>query len=69
MLTDGRDILIANTTEEFYKAIKRCISDEEFCRQVGANARKLIEAEYDIHLISEKLVDFYDSCLQPKYKV
>jgi glycosyltransferase involved in cell wall biosynthesis len=66
---DGRDILIANTTEEFYKAIKRCISDEEFCRQVGANARKLIEAEYDIHLISEKLVDFYDSCLQPKYKV
>lgn len=66
---DGRDILIANTTEEFYKAIKRCISDEEFCREVGTNARKLIEAEYDIHLITQKLVDFYDSCLQPKYKV
>jgi len=66
---NGRDILIANTTEEFYKAIKRCISDEEFCREVGANARKLIEAEYDIHLITQKLVDFYDECLQPEYKV
>jgi len=66
---NGRDILIANTTEEFYKAIKRCISDEEFCRQVGANARKLIEAEYDINVVTQKLVDFYDRCPQPKYKV
>jgi glycosyltransferase involved in cell wall biosynthesis len=66
---DGRDILIANTTEEFYKAIKRCIGDEEFCREVGTNARKLIEAEYDIHLITQKLVDFYESCLRPKNKV
>ncbi|MFD0751068.1 glycosyltransferase family 4 protein [Mucilaginibacter calamicampi] len=61
---NGRDILIANTAEEFYKAIKRCISDEEFCHQVGANARKLIEAEYDITLITQKLVDFYHKCLQ-----
>jgi glycosyltransferase involved in cell wall biosynthesis len=64
---NGRDILIANTTEDFYKAIKRCISDEEFCRQIGANARLLIEKEYDIHLITQKLVDFYTRCLQPKY--
>lgn len=62
---NGRDILIANTAEEFYKAIKRCISDEEFCRTLGANARKLIETEYDIHLITRQLVDFYDKCLQP----
>ncbi len=66
---NGRDILIADTIEEFYIAIKRCISDEGYCRQVGANARKLIEAEYDIHLITQKLVDFYGLCLQPKYKV
>jgi glycosyltransferase involved in cell wall biosynthesis len=59
--------LIANTIEEFYKAIKRCISDEEFCRQVGANARVLIEKEYDIQLITQKMVDFYAGCMQPKY--
>ena len=64
---DGRDILIANTAEEFYKAIKRCIGDEAFCQQVGANARKLIEAEYDIHIITQKLVDFYQKCLPVKY--
>lgn len=62
---NGRDILIANTVEEFYQAIKHCISDEAFCREVGVNARKLIEADYDIQLITQKLVDFYTSCLQP----
>ena len=66
---NGRDILIANTVEEFYQAIKHCISDEAFCREVGVNARKLIEADYDIQLITQKLVDFYTSCLQPQYKV
>ena len=60
---NGRDILIANTTEEFYTAIKRCIGDEEFCRELGANARKLVETEYDIHLITRKLVNFYNRCL------
>jgi len=66
---DGRDILIANTIEEFHKAIKRCIRDEEFCKEIGVNARKLIEAEYDIHLITQKLIDFYEGCLKSEYKV
>ncbi|MGY3214824.1 glycosyltransferase family 4 protein [Mucilaginibacter sp. HD30] len=61
---DGRDILIANSIEEFGKAIKRCISDEEFCSEIGDNARKLIEAENDIQIITQKLIDFYHSCLQ-----
>jgi len=62
---DGRDLLIANTVSEFYSAIKRCISDENFCRKVGANARKLIEEQYDNDVITQKLVEFYNKCLQP----
>jgi glycosyltransferase involved in cell wall biosynthesis len=61
---DGRDLLIANTVGEFYNAIKRCISDENFCKDIGTNARKLIEEQYDNTVITQKLVDFYNKYLQ-----
>ncbi|QKJ31914.1 glycosyltransferase family 4 protein [Mucilaginibacter mali] len=56
---DGANILIADTREEFFKAIKRCVSDEEFCRTIGLNARRMIESQHDIHAISTRLVMFY----------
>ncbi len=64
---NGRDLLIANTVPEFYKAIKRCISDENYCRKIGANARKLIEEQYDNDVITQKLVEFYNKCLQSPF--
>jgi len=60
---NGVDILIANDQDEFYEAIKRCISDEEFCKTIGLNARKLIEEQHDLAKVTAKLVDFYTSVL------
>ena len=57
----GENILIANTREEFYKAIKRCISDEEYCKNIGRNARKLAEKEHDMAKVADKIVSFYNS--------
>ena len=57
----GENILIANTREEFYKAIKRCISDEEYCKNIGRNARKLAEEEHDMAKVADKIVSFYNS--------
>ncbi|MDB5110078.1 MAG: hypothetical protein JWR67_1192 [Mucilaginibacter sp.] len=57
----GRDILIANNKEEFYNAIKQCITDEEYCKGIGKNARYLIEQQHNIRLIINDLVDFYKS--------
>jgi glycosyltransferase involved in cell wall biosynthesis len=59
--TNGTNILIANNRQEFYDAIERCIIDEEFCRNIGLNARRLIEEQHDVHLIAPNLVDFYQS--------
>ncbi len=56
---DGRNILIANNREEFYDAIKRCITDEEYCKQIGLNARLLIEQQHDINKVINNLIDFY----------
>ncbi|MDB5147494.1 MAG: glycosyltransferase [Mucilaginibacter sp.] len=59
--TNGTNILIANNRQEFYDAIERCITDEEFCRNVGLNARRLIEEQHDVHVVAPKLVAFYQS--------
>jgi glycosyltransferase involved in cell wall biosynthesis len=61
--TDGKNILIANNTDEFYDAIKRCITDEEFCRNVGLNARELIEQQHDINVVTNKLFNIYERLL------
>ncbi|MES2275245.1 MAG: glycosyltransferase family 4 protein [Bacteroidota bacterium] len=60
---DGENIMIADTRDEFFKAIKRCIADEDFCRRIGLNARRMIETQHDIHAISTRLVMFYKKVL------
>jgi glycosyltransferase involved in cell wall biosynthesis len=60
---DGVNIMIANNQDEFYDAIQRCITDEEFCLQVGANARKLIEEKHDLNKVTRQLIAFYEKVM------
>ncbi|MDB5159046.1 MAG: hypothetical protein JWR50_3753 [Mucilaginibacter sp.] len=60
--TNGHDILIANDHDGFFGAIKRCITDEDFCMQLGKNARLLAEKEHDINVVIKNLVKFYEAC-------
>ena len=62
--TDGENILIANTREEFYQAIMHCIKDEAYCRKIGLNARKLIEEQHDSNKVVDQYVAFYQELLQ-----
>lgn len=59
--TDGENILIANTRDEFYQAIKRCIKDEKYCRTIGENARKLVQQQHNNNTVANSLVSFYQS--------
>lgn len=61
--TNGVNILIANNSDEFFEAMKRCISDEEYCRQIGLNARKLIEQQHDVGVVTNRLVSLYQRLL------
>ncbi|TWJ02311.1 glycosyltransferase involved in cell wall biosynthesis [Mucilaginibacter frigoritolerans] len=58
---NSENILIANNVDEFYEAIKLCIADEDYCKRVGLNARKLIEEQHDVNKVTEKLVAFYQT--------
>lgn len=60
---DGKNVLIANSQDEFKRAIKRCIADENFCKTIGVNARELIERDHDIDVITLQLIDFYQQRL------
>ncbi|MGV8877618.1 MAG: glycosyltransferase family 4 protein [Sphingobacteriaceae bacterium] len=60
---NGENVLIANNRDEFKRAIKRCITDEKFCRAIGINARQLVEKDHDINVITLQLIDFYQQRL------
>lgn len=57
--TDGENLLIADTPEEFAHQIKRLIEDKEYCRQVGEAAARLVATEYDQRKLTERLMEFY----------
>ena len=61
--THGQNIIIANSRDEFYQAIKRCIKNEKYCRTIGANARKLVEEQHDNNKVANSMASFYQSLL------
>lgn len=62
--TDGKNILIANTKKEFFKAIKKLYNNPELSSNIGLNARKLVMCEHNIKDTSIQLEDFYNTLLQ-----
>lgn len=55
----GRDILIADTADEFYRSILQCITNPNKWRDIGENARKTAERDHDISVISKRMLDIY----------
>jgi len=62
--TDGKNILIANTPDDFLKAVEKCTGRKQFCEEVGSNARELIENKHNIDIIIRKLESFYKTILE-----
>lgn len=56
---NNKNIIIADTADEFANAISKCINDKAFAESIGNNARALVETKYDNQKICKKLVDFY----------
>ena len=62
--TDGENLLIANTPEEFAYQIKRCLDDDAFCRRVGEAAERLIADQYNGGRLADKLLEFYNERIE-----
>jgi len=61
--THGKNILIADSGEEFLQRIKEIHEKPEMLEQVSSNARKFIERHYDNSVLTKDLVRFYEACL------
>ncbi|MCH8904898.1 MAG: glycosyltransferase [Bacteroidetes bacterium] len=57
--TNGENILIADTVEEFRNQLLKCLSDENLCKRIGSAARQLIIEKYEIKSITKSLLNFY----------
>ena len=62
-VTDGKNILIANTPEEFEQKVTYCIADEARCKSIGLAGRKLIEEKYSGTVLGGKVADYYRQLL------
>ena len=62
--TNGENILIADTPEEFARQIKRLVDDQDYCRQVGAAAARLVAEQYDESHLTKKIVEFYNNIIE-----
>ncbi len=61
--TDGNNVLLAETQEEFVKSVEELLNDRTVYRRLAKNARELIEKKYSWDDIVKKLEEVYTSCL------
>ncbi len=55
----GKDILIANTPDEFYRSILQCITQPQRWKEIGKNARKTAERDHNINTNAERMLAIY----------
>lgn len=60
---NNKNIIIANTEEDFETAILKCLKDVDFSDKIAQNARILAESKYDNQVICNRLSDFYKSLI------
>ena len=59
-VTDGEDILLADTAEEFAKQVARALRDGALAGRIGAAARRSAEAKYSWRGAAARLERFYE---------
>ncbi len=62
----GHDILIADSADEFYRSILQCVINPKRWLEIGENARKTVENEHGVHLISSQMLNIYEDLISVK---
>ncbi len=57
-VTDGKDILLADTPENFAEKIERLINDRDLAEKLGIKGRQLVEQQYGWDRLAERLENF-----------
>jgi glycosyltransferase involved in cell wall biosynthesis len=62
-VTDGTNILLADTPNDYLKQIEWCITNPEKCRMIGQEGRKLIVEKYSNEVLAQQLQEFIKGTL------
>lgn len=65
----GQDVMIANTSREFFNSIKECLDNAGMAHKIGINGRRYAERAYDINTITGNLLEFYKAMISKKTAV
>ena len=65
---NGKNILIADTPEEFVEAISKCVHTPDICAILGENARNFVALNHNNEVITQNLTDFYEALIQNENK-
>ena len=57
--TDGVDVLIADTPEQYVDQLYRCVSDPAFRQEIGSHAAQLVAERFGCKQLTGRLLDFY----------
>lgn len=57
----GKNILIADTADDFYRYILQCTTDSGLVERIGEYARLLFERDHSIQPASKRMMSFYES--------
>jgi glycosyltransferase involved in cell wall biosynthesis len=55
----GKDILIADTPDEFYRSILQCITQPNRWQEIGEQARKTVERDHEINGNTKRMLEIY----------
>ncbi|RZJ82153.1 MAG: glycosyltransferase [Flavobacterium sp.] len=59
----GKDILIADTADEFYRSILQCITKPNKWREIGENARKTVKRDHEMNTNAERMLNIYEELI------
>lgn len=62
---NGKHLFIADTPEEFWAVVDKCVATPDICKIIGENARDFISVHHNNDLITNQIVDFYKTVLKP----
>lgn len=60
MYENGKNIIIADTPQEFAIAVKRCLEDSSYAKEIGFQAAQLIATRYNTDEIAKEISAYYE---------
>jgi len=69
IITDGKDGLLANSKEEWVRALSELIDDGDKRREMGLNGRKKVEAHFNVAVTAKQVLQIITQDIQKRGKL